>query len=88
MAGILHPSTGKNLYLAKECAPHVVPALQELVRERVTEVLPTLQGLFLEELDSGPVQKAIEKLVAARQLFNHPIVISNWNRLGGEVVGG
>jgi hypothetical protein len=45
-------------------------------------------GSFLEELDSGPVQRAIEKLVAARQLFNHLSVIYNWNRLGGEVVGG
>ena len=35
----------KNLYLSKEFAPRIVPSLQELVGERTTEVLPTLQNI-------------------------------------------
>jgi len=42
----------------------------------VTEVLPALQTLFLEEkLPSGPIQDAIGQFVAERQL---PITISHW----------
>jgi hypothetical protein len=79
---LLRPFTAvKNLYLAEEYAPHIIPALQEVVGERVTEVLPALECLFLEKLyESGPVQEAIEQLVAVRQLSNHPILISFWNR--------
>jgi hypothetical protein len=54
-----------------------VPSLQELVGGRTTEVLPALQSLFLEELHpSGRFDKAIGKFVAARQLSNHPVAIS------------
>ena len=46
----LHPFTAvKSLYVSREFTPHVAFALQELVGERVTEVLPTLQTLLLEE---------------------------------------
>ena len=77
----LHPFTAvKNLYLSKKFAQHMAPALQELVEERVTDVLPALENLFLEELNpSGPVQEAIGQFVAARQLLDHPVVVSRWN---------
>ena len=72
-------TSARNLYLSKEFAPRLAPALQELVGERATEVLPALQNLFLVELwPSGPVQQAIEQFVYARQLFGHPIAISQW----------
>ena len=59
---------------------HVAPVLQELVEERVTDVLPALENLFLEELNpSGPVQEAVGQFVAARQLLDHPVVVSRWN---------
>jgi hypothetical protein len=76
---LLHPFTAvKNLYLCKEFAPRIVPALQELVGGGTAEVLPTLHNLFLEELrPSGPVQEGIGKLVAARR---HPITVSHWER--------
>ncbi len=79
---VLHPITSvKNLYLSWELTPSIAPALQELVGERVLEVLPALQSLFLEELHpSGPVHEAIGKFVAARQLAGHPIIVSNWDR--------
>jgi hypothetical protein len=82
---LLHPFTGvKGLYISEELVPHIAPALEELVGERVTEVLPALETLFLEETPpSGPVEEAIEKFVAARQLANNPIAVSFWeeNRL-------
>ncbi len=74
---LLRPFTAvKNLYLSKEFAPRIAPSLQELVGGR-TEVIPALQRIFLEELHpSGPFEEAIGKLVAARQLSNHPVAIS------------
>jgi hypothetical protein len=77
---LLQPFTAvKNLYLSKEFAPRVLPALQELVGGRTTEVLSTLQNILLEELEpSGPVQEAIEQFVAARQATGHPIAVSRW----------
>jgi hypothetical protein len=61
-------SAVKNLYLFKELGPCVVPALQDLVRGRTTkeEAFPTLENIFLEELqESGPVQEGIDIYRAA-----------------------
>jgi hypothetical protein len=78
---VLHPFTAvKYLYLSREFASLIAPALQELARV-ATEVLPSLQNLFLKDLHpSGPVQGAIGKFVAARQLNGHPIAVSQWDR--------
>ena len=79
--GLLHlfPAV-KNLYLGVEFAPRIVPVLQELVGGRATEVLPILQNIFLEELQSlGPVQEGIQQFVAARQVTSHPITVSRWD---------
>jgi hypothetical protein len=81
MGGTFCSSTAvKRLYLSQELAPRIAPALQELVHEeRVAEVLPTLQTLFLQEtLPAVPVQEAIDDFVAARQLTSHPIAVSHW----------
>jgi hypothetical protein len=68
----------ERVLLCKKFAPRIAPALQELVGERATEVLPTLQSFFLEELyPSGPVQENIDQFVAARQLVSHPITVSS-----------
>ena len=67
----------KNLYLSKEFAPGIAAALQELVQvaDRIIEVLPNLQNIFVEELEpSGPFQENIEQFVAARQLSNHSAI--------------
>jgi hypothetical protein len=79
----LHPFTAvKNLYLSKEFAPGIAAALQELVRGRITEVLPNLQNIFVRGLKpSGPFQENIGQFVAARQLSGHPITISVWDKL-------
>ena len=72
----------KNLYLSKEFEPRIMPSLQELVGERMAEVLPTLQNLFLEGLDtSRPIPKASEQFVARRQA-SQPIAVSRWDGRG------
>ena len=78
---VLHPfAVVKDFYISSTLIPLIAPALQELVGERVMEVLPALQTLFLEEpLPSGPVQESIGQFVAARQLAGHPIVVSRWD---------
>ena len=69
----------KSLYLCKEFAPGIAVALQELVGDRITEVLPSLQNIFVEGLEpSGPVEESVGQFVAARQLSGHPIAISDW----------
>ena len=46
---LLRPFTYvKNLYVSKEFVPSIVPALQELIGDRTTEVLPVLQNIFYE----------------------------------------
>ena len=68
--------TMKDLYISKSIAPHIGPALQE---GRTTNVLPTLENIFLEGLESsGPVQKEIGQFLAARQISGHPVTISHW----------
>jgi hypothetical protein len=75
---LLRPFTAvKSLYISRRLVPGIAPALQELVGEGVTEALPSLQTLFLEEpLPSEPVQEAIWRFVGARQLAGHNIIMS------------
>ena len=72
---LLLPFTAvKNLYPSKGFALDIAVALKELVGVRITEVLPSLQNIFVEELE--PFQKNIRQFAAARQLSGHPITIS------------
>jgi hypothetical protein len=76
-------TTVKNLYLTREIVPRIAPTLQELVGERVTEVLPNLQNIFLEDLqESESVQgpESMRQFIAARQLSSRPMAISSWTR--------
>jgi hypothetical protein len=72
----------ENLYLSEEIALRVAHALQAAAGQRVlTEVLPALQNLFIEKLQpSGPVQEAIRRFVATRQLSGQPIAVRCWVR--------
>jgi hypothetical protein len=74
---LLLPFTAvKNLYLNKEFAPGIAAALQELVGARITEVLPSLQIIFVRGLEpSGPFQENIRHFVVARQLSGHRVSI-------------
>jgi hypothetical protein len=75
---VLHSFTAvKDLHVSREFLPRIAPALQELAGQ----VLPSLQNLFVDDLQSsGPVPGAIEKFVAARQVAGHPIAVSHWDR--------
>jgi len=77
---VLQPFTAvKTLYVSKKFTPRIAPALQELVGQRATEVLPALQTLFFRDPSlSGPVRDAIDQFVAARQLAGHPVAVSRW----------
>ena len=78
----------KHLYISSEFTPRIVLFLQDLVEERVAEVLPALQNVFLEEtLLSGPVQEAIGQFIGARQLAGHPVAISRWERKRVDIWG-
>ena len=78
---VLHPFIAvKNMYIFEKIAPLIAPALQELVGERVTEVLPALECLFLDGLGaSGSVRDAILPFIDARLLSTHPVVASYWD---------
>ena len=79
---LLLPFTGvKDLYLSKQFSPRIARALQELTGERTTEVLPALENVLLEGFQpSEPVQEGITQFIFARQLTNHPVAISVWDR--------
>ncbi|KAI0288888.1 hypothetical protein BC826DRAFT_1107407 [Russula brevipes] len=80
---LLHPfTTVKSLSLSKEFTPRIVPALQELSGERIMDVLPGLQSIFLSKSSlSKPVKKALAQFLTARQLSGRPVVS---NPLGQE----
>ena len=78
---LLHPFTGlKDLHLGKGLVLGIALALQELAGGRVAEVLPALQNLFIQGLEpSGPIQEALGKFAAARQLSGLPVVVHSWD---------
>ena len=72
----------KNLYLSIEIVPRIAPALQELVGRRTTEVLPTLENIFVEWNEMwGPLHEGIEEFFAARQLTSLPVTVLSWERV-------
>ena len=79
------PFTGlKDLRLDRRIVQYYALALRDLSGERLTEVLPALQNLFIEGLGSlGPtgIQEALEQFVAARQLSGSPVVLHSWDGL-------
>jgi hypothetical protein len=87
---LLHRFTAvKNLYISQKIALRIGPALQELVKGRATEVLPTLENIFLEGL--GPtysvrVQEGIGQFVAARHVSSHPVTVSDWENFMADMV--
>jgi hypothetical protein len=80
---LLLPFTAvKNLYLSRLFGPRIAGALQDLVGGRITEVLPSLQNIFVQGLEPlGPFQESIGQFVTARQLSGHPVAISDWDSM-------
>ena len=79
---LLRPFTAlKNLYLSEAFAPRIAPALQELFRESVTEVLPKLQNIFLEDFQpSDPAKTAIWQFVTGSRVDGHHMTVAHWDR--------
>ena len=81
---LFRPFAGvKNLYISQRSMPYIVPVLEELVGGRTTEVLPTLQNIFLEGLhweSSEPFEEGIRQFVAAREVTGHPVAVTLWER--------
>ena len=80
-------ATIASVYSGEESLPDqricagITDALKELVGGRITEVLPSLQNIFVKGLQpSGSFQENIGQFVAARQLSDHPIAISVWDK--------
>jgi len=71
----------KELRLSKKRAHCVARDLQGLPGQRVVDVLPALQTIFLEPEPPEPVLEAIGKFVAARERFGHPVAIGRWERV-------
>ena len=78
---LFHPFAGlEDLHIGRGLVLHYALALRELAGERVTEVLPALQNLFIEGLEpSGPIQEALGRFVAARQLSGLPVTVHSWD---------
>ena len=73
--------TVKDLILDELVASSVASALQELVGERVTEMLPALQNIFLEgSPPSGLIPEGIAKFVAAREVSDRPVLVHHRKR--------
>jgi len=71
----------KDLELSANLAQFVAPALGELTEEGTTEVLPALQNIFIEGLQSSEsVQESIGKFVSTRQLSGRPVNVHHRER--------
>ncbi|KAI9507843.1 hypothetical protein F5148DRAFT_1284726 [Russula earlei] len=82
---LLEPFTAvKDLRLTDLVARHVCQALEELAKDRVTQVLPALHGIFLSDLAPGESvpPKSVEQFVAARRLSGHPVAVYPWRDRG------
>ena len=81
---LLRPfSTAKDLYLSKRVAIRIGSALQGLSDEQVTEVLPALQDIFIDDPQpSGLVEEGFHGFVNARrrQVSSPPVAIHRWVR--------
>jgi hypothetical protein len=74
--GLLKPFTSvKNLYLSDDLRQRIAPALRSLVGDRGTEVLPTLESIFLEgPRPSGSYNEGIGQFISPA----HPPNCSHW----------
>ena len=81
---LLHPFNAmKNLYLSNELVQHVLPALHFHDEEAgITEVLPALQNILIEDFDPYPpwlpIRKEIREFVDARVLYGYPVSVYRW----------
>lgn len=83
-----HFLTGvKNFYISEELTECMAFELKDLARERVANVLPALECIFLENLQPSKTdQERYRQFAAARQLLGRPVTISTWNKTGDHFV--
>jgi len=74
---LLVPFTSvENLHLCHKQAPYVTCALQELTGERIVQVLPALQTIFLNKPPlTGADPKVTGWFIVARQLSGRPVSV-------------
>jgi hypothetical protein len=76
----------RSLYVHKDLVPLVATALQELIGDRATEVLPNLRDLFLGgPATSGSIQQVMQPFVDARRLSGQPVAV---HYFGGNAESG
>ena len=77
---LIEPFTAvRTLYLSPETVRRIGPALQELVGERVMDVLPDLYTILIyDPVPSSADQRPIKRFVAARRLAGKHMVLSGW----------
>jgi hypothetical protein len=77
---LIQPFTAVNtLHLSSKTVRRIGPALQELVGERVMDVLPGLRKILIyEPCPSSADQRPIKRFVAARQIAGKHIIFSDW----------
>jgi hypothetical protein len=69
----------RGLYVSKSFIPLIATALQELIGERATEVLPNLRDLFFGgSVIPIAVQEAMRPFVDARRLSGQPVAVHHW----------
>ena len=69
---LLHPfSSVQTLHVSQRLAGYVALALEDIAEEMVTEVLPSLDLIYLEDQQAS----SIDKFVAARRLSGHPVTV-------------
>ena len=82
---LFHPFTAvESLHIPRELGTRIAPVLQELTEPRAADVLPALNSLLFEELESSdsesrPLQGALQRFIAARECSGHPIDVRKWD---------
>jgi hypothetical protein len=70
----------RSLHVSESMVPLIATALQELIGERTTEVLPNLRGLFFGgSAIPETVQETMQPFVTARQLSGQPVAVHHWS---------
>ncbi|KAI0302760.1 hypothetical protein BC826DRAFT_966031 [Russula brevipes] len=66
----------QSLYVSEGLIPFITLALQQLIGERVPEVLPNLRDLFMGGSEKPrAVQEAMQPFLTARRLSGQPVVV-------------
>jgi len=83
---LFHPFTAlKALHIPRELGPRIAPVLQELTEARAAEVLPALDSLVVEDLESSEVlQGAVQRFIAACGFAGRPVDVHRWDDKWGR----